>query len=401
MQKHLESDPASADFAALLGEQRAGLVRLCARISGSRDVAEDLAQETLIEAWRQQHRLVDWSGAQHWMAAIARYVCLRWRRQHGREWAQRVGPVASPIQSVPEHDPVDPYDLEGEFERHELLVLLDRALALLPADARSALIQRYVEEFPYAEIAARMQVSEGAVAMRLQRSKRAFRQLLDTELRHSAAAYGLVDLAAEQWDDLRVWCPFCGASFIRCRQDSSGSRIFQCPRCTAEGLAPQIVNTSPYRNKLQGYKNLKTILGHALDGCNTFYRAGLERQVVACPQCGMLLPVHVRGAEDGYGLTIDCPDCAQIDRTDLRYLVLDLPETRAFWREHPRMRVQPTRPITYANQAALLTIFERSDGAAAIEVISDPDTLAVRSIQRTDRPASEPLPAAAGQEEVR
>ncbi len=52
------------------------------------------------------------------------------------------------------------------------------------------------------------------------------------------------------------------------------------------------------------------------------------------------------------------------------------------------MRIQPTRPITYANQAALLTVFERSDGAAAIEVVSDLDTLAVRSVQRSDRPAA-------------
>ncbi len=260
-------------------------------------------------AIRQQHRLVDWSGAYHWLAAIARYICLRWRRQHGREWAQQVAPTPGPSQESPAHM-ADPYDLESEFERHELLGLLDRALALLPAAARSLLIQRYVEEFPYAEIGARMQVSEGALAMRLQRSKRAFRQLLDTELKHDAAAYGLVDLAAEQWDDLRVWCPFCGASCIRCRQDPSGSRIFQCPRCAAAGLAPQIVNTRPHASK--GYKNLKTILGHALDGCNTFYRAALERRIVTCPQCGLSLPVHVRGAEGSYGLTIDCPDCAQI-----------------------------------------------------------------------------------------
>jgi DNA-directed RNA polymerase specialized sigma24 family protein len=32
--------------------ERARLVRLCARLTGNIDVAEDLAQETLFEAWR-------------------------------------------------------------------------------------------------------------------------------------------------------------------------------------------------------------------------------------------------------------------------------------------------------------------------------------------------------------
>ena len=34
--------------------ERRRLVRLCATISGDRDAAEDLAQETLLEAWRKQ-----------------------------------------------------------------------------------------------------------------------------------------------------------------------------------------------------------------------------------------------------------------------------------------------------------------------------------------------------------
>ena len=61
------------------------LVRLCAHFTGDRDAAEDLAQETLIEAWRHQDRLYDWQGYSSWLSAIARNLSLRWIRQRGRE----------------------------------------------------------------------------------------------------------------------------------------------------------------------------------------------------------------------------------------------------------------------------------------------------------------------------
>ena len=50
-----------ADEAALSSE-RARLVRLCYRLTGNLDAAEDLAQETLYEAVRNAHKLHDRSG---------------------------------------------------------------------------------------------------------------------------------------------------------------------------------------------------------------------------------------------------------------------------------------------------------------------------------------------------
>src|SRR4029079_17421331 len=66
------------------------LVRLCAHFTGDRDAAEDLAQETLIEAWRHPDRLYDRQGYSSWLSAIARNVSLRWVRQHGREAARLI-----------------------------------------------------------------------------------------------------------------------------------------------------------------------------------------------------------------------------------------------------------------------------------------------------------------------
>ena len=46
--------------------KRRRLVRLCAAVTGDRTVAEDLAQETLLEAWRSAHKLHDPAGADRW-----------------------------------------------------------------------------------------------------------------------------------------------------------------------------------------------------------------------------------------------------------------------------------------------------------------------------------------------
>ena len=83
-----QEDRSAFNFEAKLSAERARLVGLCARLIGDVDAAEDLAQETLIEAWRHRERLYDPDGFSAWTSAIARNVCRRWERERGQ---QRVG----------------------------------------------------------------------------------------------------------------------------------------------------------------------------------------------------------------------------------------------------------------------------------------------------------------------
>lgn len=62
-------------------QEHARLVRLCATITGSSEAAEDLAQETLLEAWRHLEGLRDPEKRSQWLSGIARNVCLRWKRK--------------------------------------------------------------------------------------------------------------------------------------------------------------------------------------------------------------------------------------------------------------------------------------------------------------------------------
>ena len=86
---NLNQQPAKqVEIERLLPSEWPRLVRLCAHLTGDRDAAEDLAQETLIEAWRHQDRLYDWQGYSSWLSMIAHNVSLRWIRQRGREGAR-------------------------------------------------------------------------------------------------------------------------------------------------------------------------------------------------------------------------------------------------------------------------------------------------------------------------
>jgi RNA polymerase sigma factor (sigma-70 family) len=125
---------------ATLPLERARLVRLCLQLTGDVDAAEDLAQETLYEAWRHRHRVHDPRGLHRWLAAIARHVCRRWAQRRGRDISRRLALSHGEGEDgdAPREGLTDAFDVEVELERRELVDLLDRAMALLPPPTRAA-----------------------------------------------------------------------------------------------------------------------------------------------------------------------------------------------------------------------------------------------------------------------
>lgn len=380
------------NFALLLATERPRLVRLCAHLAGDIGAAEDLAQETLLEAWRQHHRLVDATGSTQWLTAIARYVCLRWHRRQVQEWRHRA-PAAADQLAAPDDGTAalaDTFDLEVELERHELATLLDRALALLPPEARTLLIQKYIEDSPHAAIAAQLGVSEGAVAMRLQRGKLAFRRVLSTQLRPEAAAYGLAGEAHDTWQETRIWCPACGqqrlVSLFAREHDAFSVR---CPTCfTTPGGYFTGMQLPHLFDGIQGYK---AALSRTMQWDHAFLRHALPSGSGTCFACGHHTRVrcelggaarHLAG--DVRGVDASCVSCGCPNWMTLPSLVRCTPEVRRFWQRHPRMYTLPERDIEVAGQAAVLTSFHSVTGWARMEVVSARDTFAVLEINTVD-----------------
>ncbi|HEU5367303.1 MAG TPA: RNA polymerase sigma factor, partial [Ktedonobacterales bacterium] len=86
---------------ASLALERPRLVGLCARLTGRSDIAEDLAQETLLEAWRHLNDLRDQQKFSQWLSGIARNVCLRWQQKQAKE-ASHAAPASHSLDASDE-----------------------------------------------------------------------------------------------------------------------------------------------------------------------------------------------------------------------------------------------------------------------------------------------------------
>ncbi len=408
--------PASVALTATLGEQRARLTRLCARLTGDADAAEDLAQETLLEAWRAADKLRDADGLAPWLSAIARNVCLRWARSRGGELAHRATPGAfadaAPYDTGARDEIGDGTlamvgedgDFTVELERQELATLLDRALALLPAETRLAMVESAVHATPQAEIAARLGLSEGALRVRLSRGRLALRHALTTELRDEADALGLRlppgerdGNVANDWQATRIWCPFCGRHTLEYHfQATYGAISFRCVgRCQTDGTIIGGADGSPILANLAGLTSPKAILSRALLNLGDHYTEGIRRGALRCVNCGLRSPIQIHRPEHPeptpYGslegivrcLYCECPRCGAPDSASLWHLMLDMPEAQRFWRAHPRMRATPERHVEVDGLPAVVASFESIGDHARLDVIAARDTLATLGVYET------------------
>src|SRR5687768_6645156 len=76
---HLQTD---------LSIHRDQLFRWFVKQVGDVQTAEDLTQETLVEAWNNRHKLIDTAGTTAWLYAVASNIHKRWMRHNGRDQAR-------------------------------------------------------------------------------------------------------------------------------------------------------------------------------------------------------------------------------------------------------------------------------------------------------------------------
>jgi len=152
----------------LVRQHHALLYRYAYRLSGSAVDAEDLTQETYLQACRKIDQLRDPNTAKGWLCTILRNRYLkRLRDKENKEVS--LGPA---LEAIPEPNPAEAATFGIDSDQ------LQTALGALPEPFRSPLILFYFEEFSYQEIADQMNVPVGTVMSRLSRAKSHLRQEL-------------------------------------------------------------------------------------------------------------------------------------------------------------------------------------------------------------------------------
>jgi hypothetical protein len=283
------------------------------------------------------------------------------------------------------------YDLEVQLERSELVDLLDKALNLLPPITRSALIQQFVDERPQHEIAERLGMSRGAVAMRIHRGKLLLRQALIEQFPDDAESFGL--LQTEQgWMETTIWCPLCGdrrfhgltdnedgAFYLNCRGCFANSGIMWCefPVRTHEKITVEHGYRATYDGVvrfMRDYLLLALTVDHAKClNCDSV--ATLNRS----------LPDIAPWLGESFGVHLRCPECSAILSTHLSGMLLSRSEGYRFWHEHGRIRTLPEAQIEVDGRPAIVSRFESVSGAENLVAITDAETLRPIQFHRTTR----------------
>lgn len=172
MQSAQSSHPAFGDIRWLQA--------FAATLARDGDEADDLVQETLIEAWRQAPEDRP-RGIRPWLAGVLRNRSRMTKRSTARrEKREANAPVASP-----------PVDQESVQLRLQVLETLVGALSKLPTDERTLVVRRFFDDESPAEIAASLNIPAATVRSKLHRSLKKLRLTLD-ETHGDRAAWALV-----------------------------------------------------------------------------------------------------------------------------------------------------------------------------------------------------------------
>jgi|OpeIllAssembly_1097287.scaffolds.fasta_scaffold138055_2 RNA polymerase sigma-70 factor (ECF subfamily) len=180
-------DGDAAAFDAVYEEYRARVYSFLARLSRSRDVAEDLAEETWLRLVTSGNRLRPDTRLGPWLFTVARNLYYSYCRSRAVDESASDGLISLWPAGVRRPSPFE------EAAARELERRVEHGLASLPAPFREALLLVGVEGLTPAEAAGVCGLTPEAFRQRLSRARAA----LDRELRALQAGLGAPKLRGE------------------------------------------------------------------------------------------------------------------------------------------------------------------------------------------------------------
>lgn len=146
------------DFTSLYEKYAADVFRFALYLSGNRTDAEDIVSETFVRVWTSEEPTRS-ETAKSYLFTIARNLFLKSIRHSSRR-----DPLCDDLL---DSGPTAHEQLEQRVEMATVL----KAMKRLPESDRAALIMRTLDELPYKEIAAVLNISETAAKVKVHRAR--------------------------------------------------------------------------------------------------------------------------------------------------------------------------------------------------------------------------------------
>ena len=153
-------------FAELVNRRQAWIRNLMRRCSGNPVLADDLAQQVFLQAWRSIIQVNDAERFAPWLKRIAINTWL----QHARK--------GDPLRHAEHRDDVE----AAHRETPGLAMDLDRALGTLAEDVRLCIVLSYYEQMTHNEIARFTAIPLGTVKSHIRRGTQQLQEELSAYL---------------------------------------------------------------------------------------------------------------------------------------------------------------------------------------------------------------------------
>jgi RNA polymerase sigma-70 factor, ECF subfamily len=164
-----------AAFAVLVDAYSKPIFNLAFRMTGSRQDADDLAQEAFLRAYQK----LKWFNPEKKFFTWLYTIALNIIRNHLKSSPERAARRADT--DHPPANPVDPANPEGLLLDKEKEQLLENCLQKLPLDLKEAVVLRFYQDLTFDEIAAVTDASVSAVKMRAYRGLERLRTLVSEQ----------------------------------------------------------------------------------------------------------------------------------------------------------------------------------------------------------------------------
>ena len=147
------------------------LYRLALRITLSREEAEDIVQETLIKLWEQRSQWDAIANIEAYSITICRNLALDHQKRADSQHASL--DEVETLFSTPNTQSPTPFD---HTVAHDRIEIVRQIIDTLPEKQRTCVQLRDIEEKPYKEIAAILDITEEQVKVNIFRARQTIRQ---------------------------------------------------------------------------------------------------------------------------------------------------------------------------------------------------------------------------------